>query len=91
MLLTAVVLGFMGVAIVGCHHPALLAYLWCQRTALRESFDLSDAAPMTVILTWYCRHPFHGIPLDLGDACLAVEPHCAACSQPWPETEVGAH
>ena len=57
-------------------------YLRCERTAFRESLDLSVEAPMTVILWWSCQHPFHGIAVDLGDARLAVERHCAACSLP---------
>jgi hypothetical protein len=65
-------------------------YLKCVRTAYRESPDLTQADSMIVVLTWYCEHPFHGILLELGDARLAVERHCAACSLPRPEPDRAA-
>ena len=65
-------------------------YLRCERTAFRESLDLSEEAPMTVILWWSCQHPFHGIAVDFGDARLAVERHCAACTLPRPRADGGA-
>ena len=66
-------------------------YLVCEKTAFRTSLDLSAAAPVTIIVTWYCRHPFHGLRLELGDARSEVEKHCAACSLPGrqPDAESG--
>ena len=58
-------------------------YLTCEKTAFRGSLDLAQAAPVSVIVTWYCRHPFHGMSLELGGARGEVEDHCAACSLPW--------
>ena len=40
-------------------------HLVCEKTALRASLDLSAATAVSIIVTWYCRHPFHGMPLDL--------------------------
>ena len=62
-------------------HPAC-PYLTCEKTAFRASLDLSKAAPVSIIVTWYCRHPFHGMPLELGDARREVEEQCAACPLP---------
>jgi len=42
-------------------------YLVCEKTAFRASLDLSAAAPMNIVVTWYCRHPFHGMRLELGE------------------------
>jgi hypothetical protein len=61
-------------------------YLVRERTTYRESLDLSRDAPVHVVVTWRCAHPFHGMSLDLGDAHYEVEAHCAACPLPRPET-----
>ena len=66
-------------------HPPC-PYLVCEKTAFRATLDLSEAAPVSIVVTWYCRHPFHGIRLELGDARHEVEKHCAACSLPRPRT-----
>jgi len=65
-------------------------YLVCEKTAFRASLDLSAAAPMNIVVTWYCRHPFHGMRLELGDARSEVERHCAACSLPRQQVDGGA-
>jgi len=65
-------------------------YLTCEKTAFRGSLDLTEAAPVSIIVTWYCRHPFHGMPLELGDARSEVEKHCAACSLARQEPDDGA-
>jgi len=57
-------------------------YLVCEKTAFRGGLDLSEAAPVNIIVTWYCRHPFHGMRLELGDARSDVEKRCAACPLP---------
>ena len=57
-------------------------YLVCEKTAFRASLDLSAAAKVSIVVTWYCRHPFHGMRLELGDACTDVEEQCAACPLP---------
>ena len=57
-------------------------YLTCEKTAFRASLDLSAAAKVNIIVTWYCQHPFHGMPLELGDARGDVEQQCAACPLP---------
>ena len=62
--------------------PLACPYLTCEKTAFRTSLDLSAAAKVSIILTWYCRHPFHGMPLELGDARGDVEEQCAACPLP---------
>ena len=62
----------------GCPH------LVRETTVYRESLDLSRPAPVTVIVNWFCAHPFHGIRLDLGDARAEVEERCAACALPRP-------
>jgi len=65
-------------------------YLVCEKTAFRASLDLSAAAPVSLVVTWYCRHPFHGIRLELGDARREVEKHCAACLLPRQQQDGGA-
>jgi len=62
-------------------------YLVCEKTAFRASLDLSAAAPVNIIVTWYCRHPFHGIRLELGNARGDVEKLCAVCALPRPESD----
>ena len=62
-------------------------YLACEKKALRGSLDLTDAPPITIILTWYCQHPFHGMRLELGDARGDVEEHCEVCSLPRPDPD----
>jgi hypothetical protein len=62
-------------------------YLVRERTAFRESLDLSQEAPFQVVVTWYCKHPFHGIRLELGDARVEVEQVCAACTLPLPQSD----
>ncbi len=57
-------------------------YLVCETTAIRETLDVREAAPLSVTVTWYCRHPFHGIRLELGDGRSDMEKHCAVCSLP---------
>jgi hypothetical protein len=59
-------------------------YLQCVKTASRASLELSAAAPVHIVATWHCRHPFHGIQLELGDVRSEVERHCATCSLPRP-------
>ena len=62
-------------------------YLTCEKSTFRESLDLTEPDSMRIVLTWYCEHPFHGVALELGDARLAMERRCAACSLPRPEPE----
>jgi hypothetical protein len=57
-------------------------YLVRERITYRESLDLTRAASTTVIVTWYCSHPFHGIRLELGTVAETVADHCAACALP---------
>lgn len=57
-------------------------YLACEKKAFRASLDLTKAAPVSIIVTWWCRHPFHGMRLQLGEVRGEVEKHCAACSLP---------
>jgi len=70
-----------------CPSVSACPYLLCEKTAFRASLDLSAAAPVTIIVTWYCRHPFHGMPLELGDARGDVEEQCAACPLPRQEPD----
>jgi hypothetical protein len=65
-------------------------YLTCEKTAFRASLDLTEAAPVSIIVIWHCRHPFHGMRLELGDARSEVESHCAACSLPKQQPDGGA-
>lgn len=65
-------------------------YLTCEKTAFRRSLDLTEAPPITIILTWYCRHPFHGLRLEFGDARSEVENYCAACTLPPHQPDGGA-
>jgi phosphatidylserine/phosphatidylglycerophosphate/cardiolipin synthase-like enzyme len=57
-------------------------YLVRKKTAFRASLDLGAAAPASIIVTWYCRHPFHGMALELGDSRHEAEYFCAACPLP---------
>ena len=68
----------------GCPH------LQCEKTAVRESLDVSGAAPVSITVTWYCRHPFHGIRVELGEAAREVEKHCAGCALPRDVPDAGA-
>ena len=65
-------------------------YLSGEKTAFRASLDLSAAAPVSIVVTWVCRHPFHGMALELGDARGDVEEQCAACPLPQQEPDGGA-
>jgi hypothetical protein len=57
-------------------------YLVCEKTAIRQSLIVREEAPMTITVTWYCRHPFHGIAVELGDDPGDVDSLCSACSLP---------
>jgi hypothetical protein len=65
-------------------------YLVCEKAAFRGSLDLTAPAKVNVVVTWYCGHPFHGLPLELGDARREVEKHCAACSLPRRQPDADA-
>jgi len=67
-------------------HPAC-PYLTCEKMAFQGTLDLTRPTKLTVIVTWYCEHPFHGIRLELGDARGDMETLCAACSLPRPDGE----
>jgi len=71
-------------------HPGC-PYLVYEKAVFRGSLDLTAPPQVSVIVTWYCRHPFHGLRLELGDARSEVEKHCAACSLPGrqPDAEAG--
>ena len=65
-------------------------YLTCEKTAFRGPLDLTEAAPVSIIVTWYCRHPFHGIRLELADARNDLEKRCRACSLPRLQSDAEA-
>jgi len=71
--------------------PTACPYLVCEKAAFRGSLDLSVPSQVDVVVTWYCRHPFHGLRLELGDARSEVEKQCEACSLPQrpPDAESG--
>jgi hypothetical protein len=71
-------------------HPAC-PYLACEKSAFRASLDLSESAPVSIIVTWHCRHPFHGMALELGDTRGEVDIHCSACPLPRQQPDGGAH
>jgi len=62
-------------------------YLTCEKTAFRASLDISDGTRASVIMTWHCRHPFHGMRLELGDVRCVIEKDCAVWSLPRREPE----
>jgi hypothetical protein len=65
-------------------------YLVSEKAAFRGNLDLSTPAQVSVIVTWYCTHPFHGLRLELGDARGEAEKQCEACSLPrQPGTDAG--
>ena len=58
-------------------------YLQLEKTARRPpGHELTDFRRFDVRKTWYCRHPFHGIRLQLGEAPLDVEERCQVCGLP---------
>jgi hypothetical protein len=30
--------------------------------------------------SWYCTHPFHGVPVQIGESKLEAEERCASCT-----------
>jgi hypothetical protein len=64
-------------------------YLVRETITYRESLDLSREAATKVVVTWHCRHPFHGIRLGLGDSIVEIRELCAACTLPPAEDEPG--
>jgi hypothetical protein len=44
--------------------------------------DLEIATEFVMTESWWCRHPFHGIPLQLGDSSAAALEQCALCALP---------
>jgi hypothetical protein len=58
-----------------------------ETSAYRGTLDLSVPAQYEVVSTWHCRHPFHGIRLELGDSRVDVEQVCAACTLPRPQSD----
>jgi hypothetical protein len=70
----------------GMHCP----YLHCETTAFRRvGIDLGEPAQVSVTRVWYCRHPFHGLRLELGDARLDMEERCGACGLPKEQPDAG--
>ena len=67
-------------------HPGC-PYLVYEKAVFRGSLDLTAPPQVSVIVTWYCRHPFHGMRLELGDARGDVEEHCEVCSLPRPDPD----
>ena len=65
-------------------------YFTCEKTAFRGNLDLTEAAPVSIVVTWHCKHPFHGMPLELGDARGEVEEQCAAFPLPRQQPDGGA-
>jgi hypothetical protein len=66
-------------------------YLVRETTSYRESLDLSKASPTTVVVTWHCSHPFHGIRIELGDGRADAEKRCEACTLPRPGAGQSGH
>lgn len=57
-------------------------YLLRETLTFRESLDLSKNAPMRVVVSWQCSHPFHGLRLELGEEPGEVRRRCAGCALP---------
>jgi hypothetical protein len=64
-------------------HEPDCPYLHCETSAYRRvGLDLAEPGTLRVTHAWFCRHPFHGLTLELGDAWLDVQQACKACSLP---------
>lgn len=56
-------------------------YLHVQKTAQRLLGEqLSRTDHFDVETSWYCTHPFHGIPVQIGESKLEAEERCATCT-----------
>jgi hypothetical protein len=44
--------------------------------------DFEIALDFVMRESWWCRHPFHGIPLELGASSGEALEQCAACALP---------
>jgi hypothetical protein len=63
-----------------------------EKTARRlPGHELSGFPRFDVSKTWYCRHPFHGIHLQLGDAAPYVEERCRICGLPADDVDEQAN
>ncbi len=59
------------------------AFLHCETTAYRcVGLDLTEPGSLCISRAWFCRHPFHGLTLELGDAWRDVQEHCKTCGLP---------
>jgi hypothetical protein len=55
-------------------------YLRLERTARRlHGLSFEHAGPVEVSEVWYCRHPFHGIEVALGQDRREAQRACEAC------------
>lgn len=55
-------------------------YLGKTDTGYRENLNLVGESKIIIFTTWYCKHPFHGVVLELGDAKLEADKNCGLCS-----------
>lgn len=60
---------------------AICPYLQVQRSAYR-TLTPSGAEAVEVHERWICRHPFHGLPLPLGESAAEATQHCVSCPLP---------
>jgi hypothetical protein len=67
-------------------------YIEVQRSAHRP-MTARGLGPIEVHEVWYCRHPFHGLPVPLGDVASAAARRCGLCPLPRDQQEraEGAH
>ena len=49
---------------------------------MRKNFDLKEAAEIAMSEKWFCKHPFHGVSIEMGDSISDVEEICASCTLP---------
>jgi hypothetical protein len=58
-------------------------YQELEKTAVRlPGHDLGESRSFDVKQVWYCRHPFHGIRIELGDGAVEAEERCRVCALP---------
>ncbi|HJW75499.1 MAG TPA: hypothetical protein VJ787_07485 [Thermoleophilia bacterium] len=63
--------------------PRDCRYLRLEKSAAcPQGLTFDRAAPVEVSETWYCRHPFHGVEVPVGNDRSEALSACAACSLP---------
>lgn len=68
--------------------PPPCPFMQVQRSGHRP-MTARGLGPIEVRERWFCRHPFHGLPVPLGDVAAEAARRCGLCALPRGERGPG--